>query len=259
MLFEKQKIQQCFNKAAATYDQAATLQHDTGKQLLNHLEQLSGMHELILDVGAGTGYCTHLLAKRYPAATIIGIDFAQKMLETAQKNALPSEQYIYADFDNLPLQKNSIDLIYANFAWQWSLDLKLTLEAAKLVLKKNGYIIFSSLGPQTLCELRAAFASIDQHQHLNEFLSIDEVKQNLLTCDFKILDLKQELQTLSFNDIFELMRNLKKVGANYVFNKDIEHLSTRHYFERLAQAYECFKIDDKLPASYEIIYGLVQK
>jgi malonyl-CoA O-methyltransferase len=257
MLVEKQKIQQCFNKAAATYDQAAILQHQTGKKLLSKLKNLP-TPATVLDIGAGTGYCTHLLAEQYPHAELIGLDFAVKMLETAQKKSHIQEQYLCADFDNLPLKAESIDLAYSNFSLQWSLDLGQTLVATKAVLKDQGYLAFSTLGPATLHELRDASKQIDAHHHANQFLSLNII-QNLLTSQFNILELTTETQILQFDDIFELMHNLKEVGANHVFNKDSEGLGSKHYFNALTEIYEHYRNKGKLPATYEIIYGVAQK
>lgn len=257
MLIEKQKIQQCFNKAAATYDQAAILQHETGKKLLIKLKNLP-TPQSILDIGAGTGYCTHLLTRQYPDAHLIGLDFAYNMLEAAQQKAQAQEKYLCADFDNLPLKAESIDLAYSNFSLQWSLDLSQTLMATKAVLKDQGYLVFSTLGHQTLHELRDASREIDQHHHANHFVSLAQLK-NLLSSHFNILELYIDTQVLYFDDIFELMHNLKEVGANHVFNKDIEGLGNKHYFTQLAEIYEHYRQHNKLPATYEIIYGVVQK
>lgn len=257
MLIEKQKIKDCFNKAAATYDQAALLQHEVGKKLLTQLATLPKPN-YILDVGAGTGYCTHLLAQQYPQAQIIGLDFAAKMIETAQVKAKTNEHYLCADFDNLPLMAETMDLVYTNFSLQWSLDLTQTLSAIKAVLKDQGYLIFSTLGSKTLYELRTLSESIDQQQHANEFLTAAIIKQHL-SQQFNILELKQETKVLYFDDIFQLMHNLKEVGANHVFNKAQNGLAQKQYFQELQQGYERYRTQNQLPATYEIIYGVVQK
>jgi malonyl-CoA O-methyltransferase len=258
MLFEKQKIQQCFNKAAATYDQAAILQHETGKALIAQLPLvLAPQH--ILDVGAGTGYCTHLLAELYPGANIIGLDFADKMLGVAKQKMRPQTHYLCADFDYLPLKDASVDLIYSNFSFQWSLDLAQTFAAAYAVLKHNGHMVFSTLGPKTLYELREASKKIDDSAHLNDFLSMSVVQDHLQACGFKIITLSSHEQALVFDDLLELIHNLKKIGANHVVNKDVTGLGNKYYFEQLVKHYQAFKMNEQLPATYDIIYGVVQK
>ena len=258
MLFEKQKIQKCFNKAAVTYDQAATLQHQTGEALLAKLPAVLAP-SYILDIGSGTGYCTHLLAQQYPEANIIGLDFSDQMLAVAKQKMRPQEHYLCADFDGLPLMDASIDLIYSNFSFQWSLNLAETLRAAYAVLKHHGYMVFSTLGPKTLYELREASGQIDAAAHLNDFLSMMAVQDHLQASGFKIIALNSHEHTLIFDDLFELIYNLKKIGANHVINKDIEGLGHKHYFEQLIKNYQAFKINEQLPATYDIIFGVVQK
>ncbi len=258
MLFEKQKMQQCFNKAAATYDQAAMLQQEAGKVLLAKLPAAIAPN-YILDIGSGTGYCTHLLAAQYPEANIIGLDFSDKMLEVAKQKQQPQAYYLCADFDALPLMNGSIDLIYSNFALQWSLNLAQTLRAAYAVLKPGGYMVFSTLGPKTLYELREASKKIDDSVHLNDFLPVFEVQAYLKASGFNMIEQFSYEQTLVFDDLFALIHHLKKVGANHVINRDISGLGNKHYFEQLIKHYEAFKMNEQLPATYEIIYGVLQK
>ena len=258
MLFEKLKIQQCFNKAAATYDQAALLQHQTGKALIAKLP-VATAPTYILDLGAGTGYCTPLLAEQYPSANIICLDFAYKMLKVASQKQQLQEHYICADFDHLPVREASVDLIYSNFSLQWSLDLAQTLRAAYTVLKPGGYMLFSTLGPKTLYELRESSRQVDQHPHLNDFLPMRDVQNSLNAMDFKVLELCGYEQVLKFDDLFDLIYNLKKIGANHVLNKNVSGLGNKNYFERLIENYQAFKANNQFPATYEIIYGVVQK
>lgn len=257
MLVEKQKIQRSFNKAALTYDQAAILQHQMGQRLLVKLPEMAP--DYILDLGAGTGYCTHLLAERYPGASVIGLDFSDKMLGVAQQKVLMPAHYLCADFDALPLRDDSIDLIYSNFSLQWSLDLVETLSAAYAVLKPGGYMVFSTLGPRTLYELREASQSIDTSAHLNHFLSMQAVANDLCASRFKIIELLHHEEALYFDDLFELMHHLKKMGANHVLHRDIRGLGHKHYFEQLLAHYQRFKIHGQWPMTYDIIYGVVQK
>lgn len=257
MSFEKQKIQHCFNKAARTYDQAAILQHEVGKELLKKLAFLPTPTKLV-DLGAGTGYCTELLHQALPNTHIIGLDFSYNMLAAAKNKIGNKADYLCADFDQLPLAAESIDLIYSNFSLQWSLDLCQTLAAAKAALKKQKYFVFSTLAESSLHELRTSSIAVDNQPHANCFL-MQSILQKLVAQHFEIIEFKSEIKILYFDTIFELMHNLKDVGANHVFNKNNERFADKRYFLELEQHYEAYRQNGKLPVTYEIIYGVVRK
>src|SRR5262245_44029478 len=82
----KKDILHSFNKAASTYDEAAFLQREVADRLFERLNYFSVKPQIILDIGAGTGYTTKLLEQRYKKAKIIAFDIALQMLQTGQKN-----------------------------------------------------------------------------------------------------------------------------------------------------------------------------
>ena len=71
----------------------------------------------IVDVGCGPGNSTEVLAARYPAADITGIDNSPAMLDEARKR-LPAARFALADA-NVWVPDADTDLVYANASYQW--------------------------------------------------------------------------------------------------------------------------------------------
>jgi trans-aconitate 2-methyltransferase len=72
---------------------------------------------VVVDIGCGPGNSTELLSRRFPAASVVGIDTSADMLASA-RDRLPDCRFEQADIATwTPLK--APDLIYANAALQW--------------------------------------------------------------------------------------------------------------------------------------------
>lgn len=256
MYAKKQRIQICFNKAAKTYDQAANLQREAADDLFKLLPQEN--FNQVLDLGTGTGYCARILAKKLPQAEILGIDIAPEMIQVAKQKQHHQEQYLIADFDNLPIQSESCDLIFSNLALQWSLNLDNTLAKLKHALAKKGHLVFSTLLNGTLLELKKAFHQIDKSRHANDFLDLKQVEKILLKNNFEIIKTKTATKKYHYRNVFEIIRNLKDVGANCVIEHSTKQLTHKQHFIKLNQCYPRQHQIDQLPLSYELAYFCVR-
>lgn len=70
----------------------------------------------ILDIGTGSGVIPLVLKKHFPKAEVTSIDFSEKALETAKKNAAFHQleiNFIHADYLNFNLNEN-FDIIISN-------------------------------------------------------------------------------------------------------------------------------------------------
>ncbi len=254
-------IARSFSLAAKTYDKHAFVQQEIGNRLLERLDYLKQKPQIILDVGAGTGRHTRALQQKFPQSIIIGIDLAQGMAQFA-KSKQPwqfwksAPHYLCADAENLPLANHSVDLIFSNFTLQWCTDVQLAFAEFKRILKPNGMIFFSTLGPNTLHELKSSFATVDSHTHVNEFIDMHDIGDHLLNLRFGDPVIDMEMITIHYQDVKSLLKDLKGTGAHNV-NKQRPTgcLPKQHYLQMVA-AYNAFKQPSGcIPASYEVIYG----
>lgn len=260
----KSAIARSFSRAATTYDQVALLQKEIGSRLLDRLDFIKFNPQTILDLGGGTGFFNESLLKKYPTADIIHCDIAEGMVSYAKKvsakldsaSGLKSKiNYICADGDFLPIQNQTVDFVFSNCALQWFPDLSYVFQEIQRILKPNGLFLFSTFGQDTLIELRSSFAQIDNRKHVNTFLDMHDIGDQLLEQAFQDPVMDMEKITLTYNNIKGLISDLKLTGAHTVYSA-YSRLSPKTTFKRLAENYEIYRMQEgQLPATFEIVYG----
>jgi malonyl-CoA O-methyltransferase len=254
---DRARLRDSFDRASASYEVAADLQARIALQLLERLELFRFVPEVVLDLGCGTGRITRELKRRYPRARVIALDLALGMLREARRYQRPWRRFerICGDALRLPLRDGSVDLIFSNLMLQWCEPLGLALAEVRRVLKASGFFAFSTFGPDTLHELRSAWAQADGYNHVNHFSDMHEVGDVLVHAGLMEPVLDVDRVEVGYADVITLMRDLKAIGAHNVTAGRPRALAGRARLVRVQQAYESFRRDERLPATYEIIYG----
>ncbi|CAH1606836.1 Malonyl-(acyl-carrier protein) O-methyltransferase [Vibrio jasicida] len=254
-LQDKEAIASSFGKAADSYDRHAAFQRDVGQRLLQKLpDDLT--NKRVLDLGCGTGYFSQLLQQR--GAEVVCGDISQAMLDKAkQRCGAHRMQYHLADAENLPFEDDSFDYVFSSLALQWCADLSYPLREIRRVLKKGGTGCFSTLMDGSLYELRESWSKIDAYQHVNNFITHNQVKIALAQswCHNHHLDLTPI--TVWYDSAFSVMRDLKGIGANHVSGRS-HGLTSRRTLLQVEGAYQAFRNDQGLlPASYQVCFGVI--
>jgi malonyl-CoA O-methyltransferase len=225
----------------------------------------------VLDVGTGTGYGLAHLRSRYAESELCALDIAPAMLAASRarlphpgwaRRALqrlaPSPRLTHlvcADMERLPLAPNSMNLVWSSLALQWAHDLEATFRGVHQVLAPGGLLMFATFGPDTLKELRAAFAAIDDTPHVNRFIDLHDIGDMLVHGGFSSPVMEMEMLTLTYADLKTLMRDLKGIGAHNAATARKRGLLGKSAWARLEQAYEAHRWEGRLPATFEVIYG----
>ena len=243
----KARIRQSFERAAPTYDSAASVQRKIRQQLIGRLS-LDLEPASLLDAGCGTGYALTLLQHRFPAATTLALDLSFAML---QRISAPSSRLV-GDLDHLPLATARIDLYWSSLAVQWC-DLAKVLREAHRVLRPNGQLAIASLGPNTFHELRLAFAGIDNYQHTLGFHSPAEIGAMAQAVGFTAVDVQKSTETAHYPDFKTLLRAVKAIGANQIGDGKRTSLMPRRAFNCAETAYEKLRTAAGLPLTYDVI------
>lgn len=268
---DKARARASFGRAAETYDAAAILQKQVREEMLSRLDLVKLSPQLILDAGCGTGLGSHALQQKYPASQVVSLDFAYPMLQQTRKTyssvgvlhflkslvGLTKQNLICADIEALPIADASISLLWSNLAIQWCNDLDTALQQFHRVLQPEGLLMFSTFGPDTLRELRVATAAASGsgYTSVSRFIDMHDIGDALVRAGFNAPVLDVERFTLTYNDVKSVMRDLKSIGAHNATDGRARGLLGRGFFVKLEAAYEQFRQDGKLPATFEVVYG----
>lgn len=266
---DKARMRASFNRAANTYDAAAVLQKQVRLEMLSRLDLVNIKPKAILDAGCGTGHGSFALQKRFLSAQVISLDIAVGMLQQTKlqrplmQRVLHQQHLLCADIERLPIASNSLGMVWSNLALQWCNDLDAAFSEFARVLQPESLIMFSTFGPDTLKELRAAsdFSDGKQgHTHVSRFIDMHDIGDALIRAGFSTPVLDVEHYTLTYNDVKSVMTDLKSIGANNATQGRARGLQGKGFLQRLSQQYEQFRSDTienggKLPATFEVVYG----
>ncbi len=258
----KRDVRRAFDRAARTYDEASVLQREICERLVSHLDPIRLDPERVVDLGCGTGQAFEALGKRYPRAQLVGLDLAPAMLSLAGarapwwKRAFSGAKpaLLCADAERLPLAGGAAQLVFSNLALQWC-DPDAVFREAWRVLAPEGLLLFSTFGPDTLKELREAFAHADDRPHVNRFIDMHDLGDALVRAGFADPVMEMETLTLEYDSALAVARDLKAIGAVNALPDRSRGLPGRARWQRMAKAYERWRRDGALPATYEVVYG----
>ncbi len=154
------RVSASYDKVAARYDPgitAATLRAKVlGRIIWGRASDRDAMEEVLsflpdrfdgvlLDVPVGTGVFTASVYRRYPSATIIGVDCSMNMLRKAQarlrEQGIPNVHLLKADAAHLPVRDAGVDLVLSMNGWHAFADKERTTAEMQRVLRPKGTLI----------------------------------------------------------------------------------------------------------------------
>lgn len=256
-MLDRQRIRAAFGAAAQDYEGLAVLQREVGRELVERCIVLEQPPQRVLDVGCGTGLHTAALKQRYRKAEVIGLDLALPMLRQTRRHSRwwRPLRVLAGDVLQLPLADRSVDLVYSNLCLQWCEDLHAAFYELRRVLRPGGLLLFSTFGPDTLRELRAAWQAADDAAHVHRFLDVHDIGNAVMAQAYADPVFDVERYTLTYTDVRQLMRELKGIGAGNALAERRRGLTGRSAYTRMLEAYESFRVNGRLPATYEVVYG----
>lgn len=253
--FDQHQVRRNFGRAASTYEHHDALQREVQTLLLDRLGFYLDTPERVIDVGAGTGRGTALLRKRYPKAQVIAMDLALPMLRAAKKHVswLKPFQRVCAEATALPLPDHSVDVLHSNLCFQWIDDLPALFGECVRVLKPGGLLVFSTFGPDTLKELRAAWAEADEQPHVSRFLDMHDLGDAMISAGLRDPVLDVDRYTLTYSEPRLLLKELQGLGATNADRERERHLLGKRHYQRMLAAYETMRVDGRIPATWEVV------
>ncbi len=252
----EQLIKQSFNRAAKTYKASSIIQQEIGQQLIERLQYYTISPKRILDLGAGASDFAELLKKRYPKSEVIACDFAENMLREHKPKRFKKTLRLCANARQLPFADNSIDLIFSNQMMEWIPNLQVLFQELNRVLRKDGLLLFSGLGPDTFSELKRAWQSVDDLPHVHNFVDFHDVGDDLLRAGFSMPVLDTEEICLQYGSLKALLKELRGQGIRNLSPNRFKGLTSRGRWQRFELAFNALKTKHgKSPLSYEVFYA----
>ncbi|MFB9243274.1 methyltransferase domain-containing protein [Massilia antarctica] len=225
----------------------------------------------VLDAGCGSGADLALLQKDYPAAHIVGLDAAAAMIEAAKTPAsalkslnqmlsrlLPGKagvDLLCGDFGSLPFGANSVDLVWSNLALHWHPQPDRVFAEWRRVLRQDGLLMFSNFGPDTLRELRSAFAEADAAPHVLPFVDMHDFGDQLVAAGFSTPVMDMEVITVTYDTAQALLADARALGGNPLATRGRGLLGRAAWQRMLAALERQRRADGKLGLTFEVIYG----
>ena len=244
-----------FERAAATYAKASRVEAEIGARMLERLDYVKLAPRRVLD--AGSGPPQRALGKRYPAAEVIAFDFALAMLRRGKKKLLERNppKAVCGDLVRLPLAAASVDLVWSNMALHWAGDPPAALREFHRVLAVGGLLMFSTLGPDTLAELREAAGAGRVHG----FADMHDLGDMLVAAGFAEPVMDAERITLLYEDGEALLADLRASGQTGALARTAgaprRGLAGRGFRAALEARLAAQRREGKLAVRYEVVYG----
>jgi malonyl-CoA O-methyltransferase len=270
---DPQAVRRGFARAAATYDAAAALQREVSSRMGARLDYVKLAPAAILDAGCGTGEAVGELGIRYPGARVLALDIALPMVAAARRRSHAGRSalrrllrsfasrsalepmFVCADVNALPLRGVAFDLVWSNLALQWVNDLPRALAEFRRVLKVGGLLSFTTFGPDTLREVRSAFAGLDGRTHTSRFIDMHDIGDMLIHAGFADPVMDMEYVTLTFATPDAMLAELKAIGATNRTQGRPRGLMGRGRWSRAVARLEALRQDGRIPATFEVVYG----
>jgi malonyl-CoA O-methyltransferase len=255
-LLPRAAIARSFGAAAGSYDAHAALQKDVATRLLA-LRPEGLAPRTMLDLGCGTGFCTQALQASWPQAQLLALDIALPMLAATARRA-PRAALVCADAAHLPLASNSCDLVVSSLAIQWCRDYAALFRELARVSRPGATLMLSTFGPESLKELRAAWAAVDAHTHVNEFSSAGLLQRAAESAGLRCR-LQREIVVEQVASLQVLSRNLKAIGAHNVNRTQAPGLTSPRKFSQAAKHFAAAANSQGLiPLTWELYYLVLE-
>ncbi len=248
-----------FARAARSYAAASPLEAEIGARMLERLAYVRAAPRRILDAGAGPAREAPALLRHYAGATLVTLDASVALLQAGRRRRgwrgwllrMPRALPLVADFARMPLADGCVDLLWSNMALHWAQAPDAVLREFARVLAPSGLLMFSTLGPDTLKELREAAGAAQVHA----FIDMHDLGDALVAAGFAAPVMDAEFVTLTYPDPDGLFADLRRSGQTSARADRPRGLRGRHFLERTRTALVAQARGGRIPLTYEVVYG----
>lgn len=221
-----------FDRAAPSFASACFLHDEARRRLLERLDAFRVEPTTFVDLGSALGEGAAALTRQFPDARVLALDASRQMLRRSGHGGFGR---IAADAVRLPLVDGSVGLIFANLLLPWVRPEALFAEARR-VLRSEGLFVFSTFGPDTLVELRRAWAEADDTVHVHAFWDVQTLGDLVVRAGLEEPVLDVDRIRLSFGELSGAIRDLRACGATNTAGGRRRGLTGRGRWQRFVEA-----------------------
>ncbi|HEX7081191.1 MAG TPA: methyltransferase domain-containing protein [Gammaproteobacteria bacterium] len=253
VLPDPRAARRAFDRAAETFDAASVVHDEARDRLVGRLELMRLSPAVIVDLGSGLGAGARQLRARFPDARLLAVDWSLPMLAAGRARGTPAAP-IAGAAERLPLKNGQVDLIFANMLLPWSRPERLFREAAR-TLTQGGLLLFSTLGPDTLEQLRRAWAAVDDRVHVHAFVDMHDLGDLAVASGLAEPVVDVDRMELRYRDVHSVIRDLRSCGAVNVAAGRRRALTGRARWAGFERALESGRHAGRFPVTVELILG----
>jgi len=215
------------------------------ERLFERLDLLKESPSTVLDLGTGDGRHMTVLKNRFADADVIGADLSPARLQhAAGRRKFWQKRPLLVCLDAttaLPFKDASFDLLVSNMLLPWVFDAQHLMAEINRLLTSGGAFFLSTAGPDTLIELRNAWAGIDEYLHINAFMDMHDLGDLLVGAGIADPVLDTERITVSYPTLDALLKDLVGLGFINVLGGRRRGLTATTVIDRLAALYPANK------------------
>jgi malonyl-CoA O-methyltransferase len=258
-MLDRIAVRRRFARAAPSYADASRLEAEVGSRMLERLDYMKLAPQRVLDAGCGPAREAAALAARYPQAAIVLLDAAPPMLRLARPRggllsrllARRARHAVCGDLERLPLATSSVGLAWSNMALHWVADPLAAIRELHRVLQPGALLLFSTLGPDSLKELRAAAGPARVHA----FTDMHDIGDMLVAAGFADPVMDAEHVTLTYASARHFLADLRASGQTCALTTRPRGLAGRGFLSSLTGTLDAQRRAERLEATYEVVYG----
>lgn len=246
-------LRRATDRIAPDYDTADFLCAEVRDRLFERLQLVALDPDVVLDLGTGSGAASAALQRLYPQALVTGVDRSEAMLTPAARRG---EAGLCAAGERLPLADASVDIVVSNLMLPACDNPGAVFAEVRRVLKAPGLFLFSTLGPDTLKEMRRAWAGVDKFPHVHDHDDMHIIGDLLVGAGFREPVMDVEMLTIQYGDVASQVRDLRALAANNFARRRSRGLTTPRRWRQVADRLEQSRNENgKLPVTVELITG----
>lgn len=241
--------------------EAPWLHREVAQRMAERLPLIRQPPRRWIDWWAHLGGGAAAVRQAYPQAERLVVEPTEALLARSRRSPAPwwsPRRWSVAEpsawrADEVP--EAGAEMVWANMMLHACPDMAAMLAQWRRALTVNGFVMFSTLGPASLQELRALYGQRGFGEPHAPFADMHDIGDLLVHAGFADPVMDQELLTLTWSTPEAALRELRALGGN-VHPRRAAGLRTPRWRQRLLRALEQrLDADGRVALSFELVYG----